>query len=497
MKLGIVGLPNVGKSTMFNSITKAGAECANYPFCTIEPNVGVVPVPDERLDALTKMYNPQKTTHAVVEFVDIAGLVKGASKGEGLGNKFLSHIRETDAIVEVVRCFEDSNVVHVDGSVDPVRDIETINLELIFADIETVNKRLDKARKNLKADKKYQEEIDLLEKIKTSLENGISARAIDYTKEEQELVKDMFLLTTKPILYIANVSEEQIEDPENDENVKKVKEYALKETVFSHVYRKGLTFDRTFRMSEVLYFRLSNKNIRSLLSNLCAGYDELLNEAVDKYEKAGGEKGTLKIDAIASGKKYGERSFEEVFEDLMNNRFKTFFNSRSAVLPLFDGFNYTKQAAEQSKKSTSEVKDITDILDEIVETVARAFSIPVSLLKGDVSDVEKITRNFLTFCIDPLCEMIQKEINRKRYGRKEIQKGNYLKIDTTAVMHIDVFDIAEKIDKLIASGMYCVDELRQKLGDAELGTEESQMHFITKNYTELSGISDVKGGDTG
>ena len=229
MKLGIVGLPNVGKSTMFNSITKAGAECANYPFCTIEPNVGVVPVPDERLDALTKMYNPQKTTHAVVEFVDIAGLVKGASKGEGLGNKFLSHIRETDAIVEVVRCFEDSNVVHVDGSVNPIRDIETINLELIFADIETVNKRLDKARKNLKADKKYQEEIDLLEKIKTSLENGISARAIDYTKEEQELVKDMFLLTTKPILYIANVSEEQIEDPENDENVKKVKEYALKE----------------------------------------------------------------------------------------------------------------------------------------------------------------------------------------------------------------------------------------------------------------------------
>ena len=229
MKIGIVGLPNVGKSTMFNSITNAGAECANYPFCTIEPNVGVVPVPDERLDALTKMYNPQKTTHAVVEFVDIAGLVKGASKGEGLGNKFLSHIRETDAIVEVVRCFEDSNVVHVDGSVDPVRDIETINLELIFADIETVNKRLDKARKNLKADKKYQEEIDLLEKIKTSLENGISARAIDYTKEEQELVKDMFLLTTKPILYIANVSEEQIEDPENDENVKKVKEYALKE----------------------------------------------------------------------------------------------------------------------------------------------------------------------------------------------------------------------------------------------------------------------------
>ena len=229
MKLGIVGLPNVGKSTMFNSITKAGAECANYPFCTIEPNVGVVPVPDERLDKLTEMYNPQKTTHAVIEFVDIAGLVKGASKGEGLGNKFLSHIRETDAICEVVRCFDDSNIVHVDGSVDPIRDIETINLELIFADIETVNKRLDKAKKNLKADKKYQVEIDLLEKIKENLENGISARALDYNEEEQELVKDMFLLTTKPILYIANISEEQLENAENDDLVLKVKEYASKE----------------------------------------------------------------------------------------------------------------------------------------------------------------------------------------------------------------------------------------------------------------------------
>ena len=229
MKLGIVGLPNVGKSTMFNSITKAGAECTNYPFCTIEPNVGVVPVPDERLDELTKMYKPQKTTHAVVEFVDIAGLVKGASKGEGLGNKFLSHIRETDAIVQVVRCFEDSNVVHVDGSVDPIRDIETINLELIFADIETVNKRLEKAKKNLKANKKYQEEIDLLEKIKQNLEEGKSARAIDFNEDEQEMVKEMFLLTTKPILYIANISEEQMENAENDELVLKVKEYAKKE----------------------------------------------------------------------------------------------------------------------------------------------------------------------------------------------------------------------------------------------------------------------------
>ncbi len=232
MKLGIVGLPNVGKSTLFNSLTKAGAESANYPFCTIDPNVGIVAVPDERLKLLGDMYHSKKVTPAVIEFVDIAGLVKGASKGEGLGNQFLSNIREVDAIVHVVRCFEDSNVVHVDGSVNPMRDIETINLELIFSDLEILERRISKVAKAARMDKTAGKELDLLERIKAHLESGKMAKSmvLEDDEDERELFKSYNLLTAKPVIYAANVSEDDLaDDGASNAGVAKVREFAASE----------------------------------------------------------------------------------------------------------------------------------------------------------------------------------------------------------------------------------------------------------------------------
>ncbi len=229
MKLGMVGLPNVGKSTLFNAITKAGAQAENYPFCTIDPNVGVVQVPDERLQVLHDMYHSKKIVHTSIEFVDIAGLVKGASQGEGLGNKFLSHIREVDAIIHVVRCFEDENVVHVDGKIGPLKDIETINLELIISDIELIDRRIQKTTKNLKGDKSLQKELDILNKVKAVLEQGLSARTMDLSEDEAEFVKSLCLLSYKPVIYAANVSEEDAADGEDNALVQEVKEFAASE----------------------------------------------------------------------------------------------------------------------------------------------------------------------------------------------------------------------------------------------------------------------------
>lgn len=313
MKLGIVGLPNVGKSTLFNSLTKAGAESANYPFCTIDPNVGVVPVPDERLDVLTKMHESKKTVPAVIEFVDIAGLVKGASKGEGLGNQFLSNIREVDAIVHVVRCFEDTNIVHVDGSIDPLRDIETINLELIFSDVEILDRRIAKTARGANNDKKLAKEVEMMKRLKDFLEEGHLAKNFELQdEEEEEWFKEYNLLTAKPVIYAANVSEDDLaDDGASNEQVAKVREFAKEEK--SEVFvicaqieqeiaeleedeKKEFLEDLGLQESGLEKLIRASYHLLGLISFLTAGEDECRAWTITKGTKAPQAAGKIHTD---------------------------------------------------------------------------------------------------------------------------------------------------------------------------------------------------------
>lgn len=311
MKLGIVGLPNVGKSTLFNAITKAGAEAANYPFCTIEPNVGVVTVPDERVTKLHEIYNSKRTIYATIEFCDIAGLVKGASKGEGLGNKFLGHIREVEAIVHVVRCFANDNIVHVDGRIDPASDIDTINTELLLSDMEILDRRIQKTTKMAKADKQLQSELDLLNRIYSWLGDGKNARSMELDEEEAEFVKSLGLLSYKPIIYVANVADDEVADADSNPHVQQVREIAASEgaeavVICAEIEAEVAELDdeeRTMFLEELGIEESgldklikASYSLLNLISFLTAGEDECRAWTIKRGTKAPGAAGKIHTD---------------------------------------------------------------------------------------------------------------------------------------------------------------------------------------------------------
>ncbi len=350
MKLGIVGLPNVGKSTLFNAITNAGAQSANYPFCTIEPNVGMVNVPDERLDRLAEIYKPEKFTPATIEFVDIAGLVKGASKGEGLGNKFLSHIREVDSVIHVVRCFENDDITHVDGSIDPARDIETINLELILSDLDILLRRIDSRKKAMKGDKTIAHELEFLERLYSEMEKGKTARAVEIADDEAEYLKEISLLTIKPVIYACNLSEEDfangIEDNKNFNIVKEIAKAEEAETlpICAEMEAQIATLDREDKelfladlgVESSGLDRLIKKSYRllGLISFLTAGKKEVRAWTIKEGTKAPQAAGKIHTDF--------ERGFIRAeivsFDDLMEN--KTIAACREKGLVRSEGKEY-------------------------------------------------------------------------------------------------------------------------------------------------------------